>query len=304
MRSKNGIALLITLFFIIAITVLVGIALKHVNSIANEVQKEKFLFQSRLLLDDVLTLLKSSKEIDAIVDNDSSEGLYLFLSQVSYLPLTTNDTEVILEISSARSHINPNMFKDTNNTLNIQRVDSFKEYLNHYNVDYHYADIFLDGIMGVNDNFSYNTDIFTLNPKLFRDYIASKAHLEQFNNYFRDKYRSNTLSQINFDELFYYTKDSNIPVDLNFATVDTWMFLLGCQKPRAEYIYALAGMCSDYECFELSDQEKEKLTHFTTSFYESVLLVKVTMFQNNYKAEIAFEYDMKSKKGSNFVYEI
>jgi hypothetical protein len=304
MRSKNGIALLITLFFIIAITVLVGVGLRHVNSMASDIQKEKFLLQSRLLLDDVLSLLKTSQELDSIVDSNSSEGLFVFLSQVGYLPLSTNEMEVILEIESARAKLNPNVFKDTNTTFNIQRVDTFKEYLNRYNVDYIYADLLLDAMMGVKENFSYNTDIFTLHPKLFRDYLASKAHLGHFNNYFRDRYRYNTLTQIDFDSLFYYSKKRDTSIDLNFAKPELWKFLLGCEDTRAEQLYALAGMCSDYECFELSDFEKERLERFDISFYESVLFVKVSMFQNDLKASITFEYDMKSKKGSNFVYEI
>ena len=304
MRSKNGIALLITLFFIIAITVLVGVGLRHVNSMASDIQKEKFLLQTRLLLDDVLSLLKTSQDLDSIVDNNSSEGLFVFLSQVGYLPLSTNEMEVILEIESARAKLNPNVFKDTNTTFNIQRVDTFKEYLNRYNVDYIYADLLLDAMMGIKEDFSYNTDIFTLHPKLFRDYLASKAHLEHFNDYFRDRYRYNTLTQIDFDSLFYYSKKKNTPIDLNFAKPEVWKFLLGCEDARAEQLYALAGMCSDYECFELSDFEKERLERFDISFYESVLFVKVSMFQNDLKASITFEYDMKSKKGSNFVYEI
>lgn len=304
MRARNAIALLLTLFFIIAITVLVGIGLRYVHTMAEDVQKEKFLLQSRIILDDVLRLLKTSSEINAIVDANSSEAFALFLAQSAYLPLSTQEMEVNIEISSARAKLNVNSFRDSNNTLSIERVDRFKEYLNFHNVDYSYADILLDGMFGVKEDLSYNSDIFYAHPHLFRDYIASPEHLRYFNNYFKNRYRYNTLENIDFQELFYYSKDQQSAIDLNFATVETWMFLLGIDRVQAKLYYDKAGFCSDYECLGLGALEREKIEKFRVSFYEPIVAVNVTMYQNNLKAVISFEYDLKSKKGSYFVYKI
>lgn len=304
MRAKNAIALLLTLFFIIAITVLVGIGLRYVNTMALDVQKEKFLFQTRIILDDVLRILKTSNEINAIVDANSSEAFALFLAQSGYLPLNTPEMEVSLEISSARSKLNPNTFVDSNNTINLSKIDSFKAYLNFHNVDYSYADILLDGMMGIKEDLSYNSDIFYSHPHLFREYLASPKHLALFNKYFKNRYRYNTLQNIDFDALFYYTKEQNTAIDLNFATVETWMFLLGVDRIQAQLYYDRAGFCSDYECFGLGELERERIELFGVSFYEPIVSVNVTMYQNKLKAVITFEYDLKSKKGSNFVYKI
>jgi len=302
--KRNAIALLITLFFIMAITLILGVTLSYVNSIAEDVKKEKFMLQTRIALDDVLSLLKGSKEIDALLDTNGSEGYYMFLAQSGYIPLNTREMEVIIEIKSARSKINPNSFKENNTTVKAERIAIFKEFLNFHNVDYLYADIVTDGILGVRDDYTYLSEIFNYQPHLFRDYIASKEHLELFNSYFKNRYRYNTLTNIDFDALFYYSKDKESKIDLNFATVDTWMFLLGCDRLRAEAIYEMAGLCSDYECFGLGAIEQARIEQFNVSFYEPVVEVGVTMFQNDLKAIIQFEYDMKSKKGSNFVYKI
>ena len=83
MHSKHGaIALMITLFFIIAISVSLGIALKQVKGVSTEVSKEKFAMQSSIIIDDVLELLKKSPELQAI---DSQGALFAFLSQSSFI---------------------------------------------------------------------------------------------------------------------------------------------------------------------------------------------------------------------------
>ncbi|MDQ7066928.1 MAG: hypothetical protein Q9M40_02380 [Sulfurimonas sp.] len=56
-RSKHAIALLITVMFIIVITVAIGVGLKQVNSASFQMKNEKFMYQSRLLIEDILKIL-------------------------------------------------------------------------------------------------------------------------------------------------------------------------------------------------------------------------------------------------------
>jgi len=52
-------------------------------------------------------------------------------------------------------------------------------------------------------------------------------------------------------------------------------------------------------------QEIDVLKHkFKTSFFEPYIYVVINIEQNKNNAIISFEYDIKKKKGSNFVYEI
>ena len=59
---KKGIALLITVLFVMAITVAVGVGLKQVKVASKQVQNENFMLQASTVLDDILNILHSSKE--------------------------------------------------------------------------------------------------------------------------------------------------------------------------------------------------------------------------------------------------
>jgi hypothetical protein len=304
MPKRNAIALLLTLSFIIAVSALLAIGLKYVKAITDDVAKEKFMIQTQVLLEDVLQIFKQSKEIDALLDQNSSEGFYTFVQQSAFLPLNSEEIEVVIEIASARGKINLNTLKDVNGSFVPERVEALEAFLGFHTIDTMYAELLLDAMRGTKEGVLYNSDLFLLQPNLFRDYIASKRHLEIVNEYFKNRYGYNTLEAIDFEEGFYFSKNSATKVDLNFATPLVWTFLLECDKARAEQLYALGGVCGDLDCFGLNESEKELLSRFAYSFYEPVIAVKVTLRQNEMRAKIAFEYDMKLKKGSNFVYEI
>jgi len=62
MKKRNAIALMITFFFIMAISVVLGLSLKYLNNATGEVQKENFTLQTSLIIDDVLNILKTSAD--------------------------------------------------------------------------------------------------------------------------------------------------------------------------------------------------------------------------------------------------
>ena len=146
--------------------------------------------------------------------------------------------------------------------------------------------------------------IFDENPYLFRDYIASAKHLKVINNYYTKEYNDNGLKNIDFNELFYYSKDRNMTIDLNYATTQVWELLLGCSQERAEMLKAGGGFYSDLESLNLNADEKEMLANFKTSYFEPIVQIELDIRQNKQHSKIIFEYDIQNKKGSNFAYEI
>lgn len=302
---KRGIALLITLLFIIAITVAVGIGLKYVNEASHEISNENFMLQTAVILDDVLNLLKTNKELDQIVQDQSADSLYLFLSEAGFIPLESSGVKVMIEITSARSKFNINALKDNNaSTLNIQRVNAMKEYMARYMVNEDYVTILLDLMGGVKEDLSYNSGIFNEKSNLFRDYIVSKEHLENVNTFYKKEFRDNNVDKLEIENLFYFSGDKNSSLDVNQATAEAWELLLGCDTIRGEELAANAGTYTTGEDLYLSSDETIAFGRFQTSYFEPYLDVKVEVLENNNSANIRFEYDMKNKKGSNFVYEI
>jgi len=293
--SRRGIALLITVFFIMLITLSVGAGLKYINGASKSVQSEQFMFQSAMILDDVLKLLETSKELAAV---DSPDELAIFLAESSFIPFQSNGVSVVIEISSARDRVNPNTL------ITKSRLDAFKNYLMLKMVNMEYADMLSDVIGGIKEDMSYNTDVFNQKPYLFRDYIASSKHLDELNDSYLKRYHENSLQNIDTDKLFHVSKDKNSSVDLNFATASAWELMLGCDENRAETLSSGGGTYATLDDLSLSETEKISLDEFKTSFFEPYIYVKIEITQKDSTANIAFEYDIQSKRGSNFVFEV
>jgi len=308
--KKRGIALLITVLFMLAIIFSLGISLKQVNEVTAEVENENFMLQTSVILDDVLTLLRTSEELDFITKDKSGDAFFIFLSEASFIPFESSGIKVLLELKSARAKFNINAINSE------KRIDALKQYFNNYMVNPSYVDMLVDNMSGIKQDMSYHSEIFYEKPYLFRDYIVSRKHLDEISDFYDKTYRDNHLHKkatkdsnydeyfLNIDDLFYFSSNRSTSVDLNYATVSTWEMMLGCSRQRAIELNAGGGSYDSLETLMLDDEERIELAKFQTSFFEPYLDVSVEVLQNNNSAIIRFEYDMKSKKGSNFVYEI
>lgn len=309
---RGAIALLITLFFIMAISVAIGIGLKEIKKTSLSVNRESFMIQSATLLDDVMKILRESKDLELITKSKDEavkrEAFYLFLSQSAFIPFESSGVKLSLEIHSARSKLNVNNLLDTNRTLTTNRMSALNSYLNEFGVNSEYTNILLDGMSGVKADMTYNSDIFNENPYLFRDYITSQNHLQVFNNFYEQTYRENSLSKVDFEKIFYFSKEKEgYKIDVNYITPEVWRVILGCQQDRAEQLSAGAGSYAKFEDLLLSPDEMAAIKNFGISyfsFFEPYIDVKVEVIKDNLNAKIRFEYNMKEKKGSNFVYKI
>jgi hypothetical protein len=104
--------------------------------------------------------------------------------------------------------------------------------------------------------------------------------------------------------LFYYSSESNISIDLNYATPVVWELLLGTTKERAEFLSDGMGSYTKLSDLNLDDDEKENLAKFRTSYFEPLIFVEIEIMQETMQSKISFEYDIKKKEGYNFAYEI
>lgn len=305
-RAKSGIALLITLLFVIVITVAIGTGMRQVNIASTEVKKENFTYQSSLVLEDVLKILKSAPELKEVADGNTSE-LYLFLLGAEYIPFSTAGIDIVVHVESARGKMNPKLLAKT------EVAEIVREHLTYKNINSEYVTILIDSISGVKEDNSYASAIFNENPYLFRDYIASKEQLKMINRYYAQEYNENSLKNVDFEELFYFSdanvSDSNATttnykIDVNYASQELWELLAGVSSERAEILSEGAGSYESREDLDLSDTEWERVEKFNISFYEPYLYVDVEIRKEESRAKISFEYDIKKNKGSNFVFKI
>ena len=101
MMQKRGIALLVTVFFIMLISISLGVGLKYIKEGNRSIHDEQFLFQSAMILDDVLRMLTSSSELEQVV---SALDLSTFLLTSETIPFQSNGIEVIIKFSKLSSY--------------------------------------------------------------------------------------------------------------------------------------------------------------------------------------------------------
>ncbi len=278
---RDAVALLITVFFVMAITLSLGVGFKYIKDAKKSVSDEQLMLQSSAMVEDLLSIIRDSKQIKDIKD---AQDLSLFLAESSFIPLSYKDSTITIEVSSAREKLNLNIFK------NKERLEILKRYLLSKMVVVEFADILTDSMDGIKEDLSYHTDIFDANPNLFRNYITSYEHLDKLIEIYKNKYHDNHIKNIDIEKLFFLSKDTTTKVDLNFATSEVWELMLGCSKVRAEELSSNAGSYKQLDDLNLNDEEVKMLSKFNYSFYEPFLNIKLNISQNDKQS--SFEFDI------------
>jgi len=304
-KSRNAIALLITLMFVMLMSVAIGYGLKQFKKSSDIVQNEQFMYQSVSVVSDIINILKNSPDVAKLKDDNSTEAMYSFLSIFSELPpFEIDGLHITLSITNAHSKLNPNLI-----ATNPEIQNDLREYLSTYMVDYNYVDVLLDVMSSfkAKDEYNnYNSYIFDVYPNLFREYLASKEHLNKVNVFYQEEYNDKHILDVPFDKLFYYTKDINSSIDVNYATVETWKMMLNVGEERAITLHSSEGNYTSMVDLALSEEEKVHFAKYKnkTSFYEPYLMVHLTLNKASQNAYIYFEYDINAEKGFNFVFDI
>jgi len=296
---RRGVALLITLFMLMLISVAIGAGLHELNKAQKIYEKERFLIQSTFLIEDVMHLLRSSNDIQAIVDTNSSEAFYALVSSLSFIPMSVGDYKVLISITSARDRINVNNFAH-----NHDRIERLRSFFLEHELQGDLVEYLLDAMNGIKVDGSYRSDLFFSKPQLFRDYIASSRHLDQILDSYAQKNHTKLYSKLQFDKLFSFEKGDEVQVDLNFATPLTWELITGVDSVRAKELSENGGRYTSLEDLGLTPEQERLLQHFPYSFYEPILRVHVEFKSERTWGGVEFEYDLKTKKASHFVYII
>ena len=300
---RKGIALLLTLFFMMLIAVAVGMGLQTVNDSRKEIEKEQFMLQSSMFVQDVLSLLRNSPEIKAVLDDNTSTSLYALVTESSTIPLQSGEYQVLVSLKSARDRFNINELVDKKGKVNEKRFNALRDLLIGYGLQEELGWMFVDTLRG-NREGEYFTDIFYTETELFREYMASWYHLETVLLYYKKKYHENVFAVLDFESLFCFERDRHAKIDLNYATPLTWQLLLGCTIERAMQLVQNEGTYESMEDLQLDEEEKRRLKNFRTSFFEPIVAVQMQIRKEDQSAIIAFEYDLKTQRAKNFVYEL
>ncbi|MBL0687295.1 MAG: hypothetical protein JJV94_05675 [Sulfurospirillum sp.] len=299
--SKKGIALLVTLLFVVLILFSVGIGLKHINKASHYVKQEIFLHQTSIILDDILTFIHESDDLNSL---NSADMLNEFLETNSFIAFEHSGIIINIRLESARSKFDLNSLVSHENIININRAESLKQYVGKSMVSSSFVDILLDLMTDVKEDNLYKSAIFDEKPDLFRDYIVSYKHFSEAIDFYENSYYDNNIEDIDFKSFLYFYENSQdlYKVDLNYATAEVWEILLRCDTQRAielsnDFYYSI-------ESIDLNDDEKNMLSMFNTSIFEPHLNIYLDITKGEYNSKVKFEYSIPDRKESKLVYKI
>lgn len=300
--QREGIVLLMTLFFIIAITLVVGVSLTQVETAREELGESRFLAQSAIALEDVLAIMPQTERFGTVSD---AASLNFFLSTVPVVPLETGKLNGMLRFESARGKVNINTLGNSNK--------AFKTYLEYYLSErYNVQDaaylthLFLDAMSGYKEE-GYHTDLFDRMPWMFRDRIADAEHLQQILDFYVQNRHDGSVHQVPWDKLVRFDDHNRTAIDANYITPELWS-LLQPQLSNDE-IALLTAPPLPYEKSEelpVNEALRGKLvSDFNIVTFDPTVQVTLTLHEGErQQSAVTFEYNMKTKQARNFDYAI
>lgn len=279
------------------ISLSIAVGLKYVNSARDSLLVESNVLEANMVLEDVLKILKKLPQFE---DVNSTDDLGLLLQMTSNIPLDNEIADIIIHFSSAANRVNPDIFK------NQIAMENFKIFLQKRMVNITYADMIFDSINVLKEDNSYRTDIFDEHPFLYRGSIASYEQLDTLHDIYKQKFHENSIDSIDSRELFKITQDANTTLDANYISSEVWQLILGCDETRANELLSDGFLYADEKTLydSMSDEEKPFLNIFNVHVNQTIIFVVIEINTHTKKSYIKFEYNIKNRKGRNFVFEI
>jgi len=295
--NRRGVALLITLFFIIAITAAVGISLMNLKKSGDELHEARFLLQSSAIVEDIIALMSEADKLGVVSD---AESLNIFLLTAGFIPLELKELLVKIEITSAMGHINVN-------TLASSKAfqEALVAYMSRFNVQdaYFMSDLLIDCMGGHKD--VYKTNIFDEMPELYRERIVSKRHFEKILDFYVLERHDSAVSKLPWDALIRFDDSNATALDANYITPELWqMMVVGMQEERALELGSGELVYATVEDMQLSPDEKVEVSKFNLGYFHPIVRMDIEIMENNSSAHVAFDYDLSSKKGKHFEFGI
>jgi len=293
---RRGIILLITLFFIIAITVLFGISLQQNSRLLTVLEREQFLLQRSAIIEDTLRILQKNPNIDLIKDAMSMD---LFLSTASFIPVEVQGLEILLSLSAHDGRANINALSDS-----VALQNSLKEYLLRFevqDVDY-FVDLLLDASSKKKEQFL--TDYYEAYPYRYHEQMYSETELQQLIDFYEYSRHDNHIEKVPFKALFRYDDANNTLIDANYMKAPLWQMLLPDITPeRAKTLEERLSVYEKESDLQVNDAQLSRLKSFNVAFFSPRLFVELEMNENNSSSLMHFMYDLQRKKAGEFTFD-
>jgi len=306
--KRNAIALLVTISFVTVIVALIGISTGMVNDSFKRVSNKLFLVQSNVLFSDVVSILK-----DATADVNDSMGLDIFLSVPLFFENKQNDMTMNITFESAASTLNINhlLKKDDNQTkekknrfepVALQR--NYEEYFERILSIYNLSDkiLFLSMIADTLDKDlqerSFGSEIALEDPFFTQGHIYDMSHFRQIIRAYKKQTLDFNIDTIPWDTLVGFHADF---IDFNQISPQTLQHLAPDIDPESLGAYTTdkVDIYDNMEGLPFDSETKKRLQDMNVVFYDPLVAGEMNIYNGENRMQIAFLYDLSSKKVSN-----
>jgi len=281
---RKSIALLVTLFFILSISVVVSYILEIQKRSFELLETSKDITQLQALSLDVKKIIKKIPQINDIND---SENLANFLDSFSQIPLPISDDLIAnIEISSAANKININSYPK----WTAKQKELFLNYLqNRYQLSQ--AQFFLDIIQDLTTNkknYYPLTSILNDNPKFGESGIYGFDEFMMAIDYYIKNSLDYNILNIPWKKIITFSEDE---IDLNQMDRELW-FLFLPSRSEDDIKNLKNRIYKNIKDIELDDEEKKILKSFNVKAFVPKIDIEIKI--KNQK--IKLEYDISKKK--------
>jgi len=298
--SRSAIALIITLFFIMAMTLLVGISSGLSDRALKRVEKERFLIQANRISHDVVTMLNQITK-----DLNGSDDLDMLIDLPVLLDDEVSGMHVEITFESASSRLNINSLVDENGTIQKEYYNLLESVLiNNQVLDPSlFLSLVADTIDSDIEERVVDSEIATLDPFYSNGEIIDMKHFNKIIQKYIQMRDDLAINQIPWSKLI-STVGKNI--DINHVTPELFAEIFTNFAPDEvlEYTLGRKETYNKMEDLEVDDFTKEYLQKLGISFYEPLIKCNVLLKVNEQTGIISFYYDLSGKNASEFNIEI
>ncbi len=286
---KKGIALLITIGFIVILTSLIAYIFTLSNRAFDEVNNVKKRDQSAVLCSDVKKLLDSYA---SEIEDDKDFSTFLLGTPPFYDDRSGLGLEVEIKPLSDKININSILINKKINKNLVQFLQKICETYNILDPSFFIA-LVLDSIDQDSVEREALSEISLHEVKYSNGSIYNKTQFEILENYYADVVQDKNIFNVPWNQLIYFGGKNSSIVDCDRMSKEI-TFLLGLDSEN------FTG-CSDLNS---SKEDKEIAMKYNLKKFSKEnnydILVKMYYQVNSIKDRASFIYDMKTKKVSNF----
>lgn len=293
---KKGVALLATLGLVLALSLLLIVSFELVGKSAKQISDKRFLIQSDIIAANLQPILDAT-----LKDIKNADTLEMLMFTPIHIEDESSGLSLDIKMESAANKLNINTLWQSTQP-NPQVAEFFEQMLDRYKV----ADrqFFLNILYDTFDTRSpterqTGSKIY-LQDQFFRTgRIDSMEHFWQIVDYYSQRTGDKSIYNIPWSKIL---TTEGVTIDFNYMGYELLKEILPHygEESLAAYTTDRFDVYKTYASLDMPPDDIQRLRNVNVGFYIPVVHCRVFLKEAKVQKEFAFNYDIASKRVSNF----